>query len=332
MGLFNFSRLPSTDAAAYQRLFANLDLSVTPPAQHGALTALPEFVDTLHGRIARSLEAAVGIAAHAPQLASIAGETERNGEQLSQSSEMIASAIEEISTTLESELVPGASAVALLTGEVTQQLKQCEADSRLVLCQVETIQTAEGSLAGEIQRLGKQIEEVTQVIGMIATISQQTNLLALNAAIEAARAGEQGRGFAVVADEVRSLAQRTRQSTVSIHEVIENFRAQVDEVVAATRQGEEIGNQGLAKVRETEAALKDIVQNIEGISDSFMTMSAAFEEQSQVSDEINQQVVRIAGLADSSTEKAEGAKSASEGVSRQAHGLNDLVARFTSHQ
>lgn len=97
-------------------------------------------------------------------------------------------------------------------------------------------------------------------------------------------------------------------------------------------RGEEIGNQGLAKVRETEAALKDIVQNIEGISDSFMTMSAAFEEQSQVSDEINQQVVCIAGLADSSTEKAEGAKSASDGVSRQARGLNDLVARFTSHQ
>ena len=103
-------------------------------------------------------------------------------------------------------------------------------------------------------------------------------------------------------------------------------------LVAATRHGEDIGNQGLAKVRETDEALKDIVQNIEGISDSFMTMSAAFEEQSQVSDEINRQVVSIAELADSSTEKAEGAKSASNEVSRQASGLSDLVARFVSRQ
>ena len=191
----------------------------------------------------------------------------------------------------------------------------------------------QGSTVGKtVTRLGESTEKIGEAARLISDIAEQTNLLALNAAIEAARAGEQGRGFAVVADEVRSLAQRTRQSTVSIHEVIDSFRSQVEEAVQATRDGEEIGQHGLTKVRESEAALKEIVHTIEEISDSFVSMSAAFEEQSQVSEEINQQVVRISGLADTSTEKADGARTASEKISQQARGLHDLVARFVTRQ
>ncbi len=192
---------------------------------------------------------------------------------------------------------------------------------------------AQGTAIGaSVGRLGESTERIGEATRLISEIADQTNLLALNAAIEAARAGDQGRGFAVVADEVRALAQRTRESTLSIHEVIDTFREQVADVMAAMEQGERIGNDGLARVREAESALTDIVADIERMSDSFIVMSAAFEEQSQVSDEINRQVVRIAGLSETSAEMADGGRQASNAISEQARGLNDLVARFLTRQ
>ncbi|UAW99688.1 methyl-accepting chemotaxis protein [Halopseudomonas nanhaiensis] len=334
MGFFNLLRLSTTDAAACQRLFTNLDLSVAIPAQQGALTSLPEFVDTLHSRIASSLEAAVGIAAHAPQLASIAGETERNGEQLSQSSEMIASAIEEVSTTLESELVPGASAIALLTGEVTHKLKQCEADSRLVLCQVETIQGAEGSLATEIQRLGKQIEEVTQVIGMIATISQQTNLLALNAAIEAARAGEQGRGFAVVAEEVRRLAGNTTEATDRVSAIIEGFRGGMQRLNEAGESMHRSIAEGRDGILRVDQRLADAVQGMEQLDQRMSSMASGTEQIGAAVRSVSEDVQNVSGVAHQLLRKAVQVSQHSAAVRSEGDHLLDGLGHFqlTVHQ
>src|SRR5690606_6606391 len=185
-------------------------------------------------------------------------------------------------------------------------------------------------IGDSVGRLGESTRSIGEAADLISEIADQTNLLALNAAIEAARAGEQGRGFAVVADEVRSLAQRTRQSTVRIHEVIEDFRAQVDETVNAVRAGEKIASDGLNRVQGAADALNAIVSSVDRISESFITMSAAFEEQSQVSDEINRQVVNIASLADQSDEKADAAKQSSDTLRQMDGGLKDLIDRFVS--
>lgn len=186
------------------------------------------------------------------------------------------------------------------------------------------------SIGTQIEKLGESTESIGEATRLISDIADQTNLLALNAAIEAARAGEQGRGFAVVADEVRSLAARTRDSTLRIHSVIEDFRKQVDAAVTSTREGAVVAGAGLDKVRSAERSLNEIVESIGRITDRFIQMSAAVEQQSHVSDEINRQVVSIASLADTSTEKANNARRLSDEVSSVSGGLHELVSRFIS--
>lgn len=250
-------------------------------------------------------------------------------ERQRQETEMTASAINEMAASIQEV----SDNVARNASEAEAANRHAQAGSEVSAEALKAIEQLVGrvnTIGEAITRLGESTDSIGKAAQLISDIAEQTNLLALNAAIEAARAGEQGRGFAVVADEVRSLASRTRESTVSIQTVIDQFRSQVAEAVSATRDGEQVAENGLQRVRTAEQSLQEIADTISRISDSFISMSAAIEQQSQVSEEINRQVVSIAGLADESTAKAAGATQASESVSRQAKGLNDLVSRFVS--
>ena len=260
------------DEEALAALFCRNDLTTRLPERQVWMGRLNLFSAGLHQRIRTSLGAAVGIAAHAPQLARIATANQASGLCLAQSSELIASASEQVTTTLDAELVPGTAEVARLSGEVAATLRQCQQSGQSVLGQVDVIGVREAQLGEVISNLTTQLEEVSKVIGVIASISQQTNLLALNAAIEAARAGEYGRGFAVVAEEVRRLAGHTTEATGQVGQIIERFRESMEQLgaagdsmhhaVQAGRDGMLQVGQGLDSTRQAMDLLDERVSSI----------------------------------------------------------------------
>jgi methyl-accepting chemotaxis protein len=328
MQLLNLHFSSRRDQQQLAPLIENADLTHRMDSDNPLLKRVNDFVHLLRDRIGLSLGAAVSIAAQAPRLAHIARESEQSGQLLAQSSELIAIASEQVSTALETELVPAATQVAELAGEVASGLRHCEADSDRVLQQVEAIHRCERQLAEEIRGLSAQLEEVTQVIGLIASISQQTNLLALNAAIEAARAGAHGRGFAVVADEVRRLAGHTTEATDQVSRIIDNFRAGmqrlanagvgVQESVAAGREGMQGVNRRLAQASE---AMDMLDQRVAG-------MASGTQQIGQAVREVNNDVQTVAQVANELTQKAVDVRQQSELVRHQGDLLLEGLGGF----
>ncbi|AUO22034.1 methyl-accepting chemotaxis protein [Pseudomonas sp. NPDC087814] len=194
-------------------------------------------------------------------------------------------------------------AIQLLAGTVTQ------------------INQAVGNLAGQTQ-------QIQVAASMIQAIADQTNLLALNAAIEAARAGEQGRGFAVVADEVRALAGKTRESTQQIQGIIQNLRAGADEAVEIASLGIHEAEQGVQQVLEAQQALQGIRHAVERITGMSQQMAAASQEQSHVAEEVSQQINNVAATVQKTAGNANAAVTRGRELESISSGLRALVERF----
>lgn len=241
--------------------------------------------------------------------------------------QMVASAVTQMSATAQ-EVAGNASEAAVATG---QAQSESENGQQVVTSNIQAIDALaqEVTQAQEvIQGLAKESEQIGSVTDVIRGIAEQTNLLALNAAIEAARAGEQGRGFAVVADEVRTLAARTGQSTSEIQQIIERLQQSSQKAVEAMQRSQDGAAQGVEKSELTGRSLGAILQSVQTINDMNSLVATSAQEQQQVAEEVSGNIVRINEVSDSTADAARDTAEATESLSTQAENLRKIVREF----
>jgi len=196
------------------------------------------------------------------------------------------------------------------------------------IIQMQSLSTNIDSVSKVISTLAVESDNIGSVLDVIRGIAEQTNLLALNAAIEAARAGEQGRGFAVVADEVRTLANRTEQSTNEIQQMIQKLQAGAQEAVTAVKISQDISNDTVAQTSKADDSLSEIDKLMEVISDMNTQIARATEQQSQAADEVNLRINDLAGMTNDSLTNADQLNDASLQLKTSSNNMSQVVSRF----
>lgn len=242
--------------------------------------------------------------------------------------EQVATAMTELTTTA-SEISSNASQAAQSAKEADDNAKDAQDIVNSAAKSVEALANEVSQASSVISHLEGNVKNIAVSLGVIQDIAEQTNLLALNAAIEAARAGEQGRGFAVVADEVRKLASRTQESTGEIHQMIEQLKSASDAAVKAMDSSQTLSHSTVEEANSATQALVKIQESIGTIMDMNALIATATEEQSIVGQEISQRVVVISDQSYQSADLANENRSGSQELNQRATQLYELVDRFT---
>ncbi|MDH5444557.1 MAG: methyl-accepting chemotaxis protein [Gammaproteobacteria bacterium] len=286
-----------------------------------------KFAEKVHGLVTDVARHTEEVAAASEEMSNITSITNTGVNKQRHEIDQVASAMNEMTATVQE--------VAKHATEASQSASNADTESengkRVVMVTIETINSlaSEVGSAGEVIKLLKsQSENIGSVLDVIKEIAEQTNLLALNAAIEAARAGEQGRGFAVVADEVRTLASRTQQSTQEIETMIDQLQSGASNAVEAMAKGNEAAQASVEQAAEAGSSLEKITAAVANISDMNTQIASAAEEQSAVAEEINRNVVNINTMAEDVTHGAEQTATSSQALAELALQLQGLVRQF----
>lgn len=291
------------------------------------MVALNLMSKNLQDTVLEISEASIQLSSAAVEMTSITEAADRHLQQQNSEIEQAATAVTEMTSAVE-EVARNATSTSQAAQESSEAAKLGNLRVSETLSAVETLTELVESSACQVTELAGQAEDISQVVGVIRSIAEQTNLLALNAAIEAARAGEQGRGFAVVADEVRALAHRTQISTLEIEKMITAIQSGSSTTVESIRRStEEVYN----TKRTAEGAgqsLRQITDSVLQINERNLQIAVASEQQAHVARDVDRSLLSIRSLAIQSSEGANQTIKASNELSRLAVNLNHLVQKF----
>jgi methyl-accepting chemotaxis protein len=301
------------------------------PTGNDEATRLLKAQEIMRNNLVQTLQKITGssnqLAAAAEELNAVTAEGSRGLQQQHGEIEQAATAVTEMTTAIEEVARNAAS-----TSELSQESRNIavKGQQRMVeaLNSIHSLTRGVEVSSGQVSSLADQAKSIGKVLDVIRAIAEQTNLLALNAAIEAARAGEAGRGFAVVADEVRALAHRTAQSTQEIEQMIGSIQAGTTNAVSTMLTSSNMTQQTLELAELAQQALADIVAANDEINDRNMMITSSADEQAHVARAVDQNLLNIQQLSVQSSEGSSQTTIASQSLASLAYELNTLVKHF----
>ena len=289
--------------------------------------AINKMQESLRTTITSVADNAQRVASASEEISASATEQASGADTQKMQTEQVATAMQEMSSTVleVSENSNKAAEAARKAAETARHGGKIVDDT---LVKMRGIAQSVGETAKKVQELGKSSDQIGEIIGVIDDIADQTNLLALNAAIEAARAGEQGRGFAVVADEVRKLAERTSKATKEIADMIKNIQVETKSAVAAMQDGTKQVEMGVESTTMAGSSLSEIIQMADRVGEMVTHIATAATEQSSATEEVNNNIEQISKITSETAAGAQQSAKAVHELSNLALDLQNLVSQF----
>lgn len=323
---------PLNQAVRIAQAIGNRDMTGTAIEPRGdEFGTLLKALEQTRANLSEALGEVGGIttqlAAAAEELSVVTNQTSAGVNNQRIETEQVATAMNEMSATVQ-EVAQNAEEAAAAAQKADTQAKTGNKALQVALADINQLSEDVNHSAEAIQRLNKDSSSIGTVLTVINSIAEQTNLLALNAAIEAARAGEAGRGFAVVADEVRNLAHRTQESIGQIEQLIANLQHGSQNAVEMIDHSRTMAHLTLEHAQQAGDELAAIMRTVSEIQAMNIQIATAAEEQSAVAEEINASVVNVNNIADQSAAAVEETSASSAELARLGQSLHSLVARF----
>ena len=301
---------------------------VTRRDELGALQrGIQDMAGTLRTLIGGIRDSAAQIASSAEELSVVTEQTSTGVGKQKEETDQVATAMHEMSATVQ-DVARNAELAARAANEAEGEARQGDQVVNDVIAQIERLAQEVSRSTEAMTQLEQESNKIGSVMDVIKTVAEQTNLLALNAAIEAARAGEAGRGFAVVADEVRTLAQRTQQSTEEIEELVAGLQSGTQRVASSLNSSHALAGNSVDMTRKAGAALSSINKGVSNIQSMNQQIAAAAEQQSVVAEQISRSVSGVRDVTEQTTVAAQEIAKSSTELARLGNQLTSMVSRF----